>query len=63
MPYAEFYMVRVGLHEEVNHNHGVESYYGPGAEKQVRKRMRELGIQAPVNDIWVEPEDMWLYEN
>jgi hypothetical protein len=56
-------MVRVGLHEEINYNYGVETYYGSGAEKQVRKRMRELGMQAPINDIWIEPENMWLYQD
>ena len=63
MPYAEFYMVRVGLHEETVLNHGVETYYGPGAEKQVRKRMKDLGMWVPLNDIWVEPENMWLYQD
>ena len=63
MPYAEFYMVRVGLYEETVFNHGVETYYGPGAEKQVRKRMKDLGMWAPLNDIWVEPENMWLYQD
>jgi hypothetical protein len=63
MPYAEFYMVRVGLEEEILNNHGVETYYGPGSEKQVRKRMKDLGMWAPLNEIWIEPEDMWLYQN
>ena len=41
---------------------GVETYYGPGAQKQVQNRMREMSIPFSVNQTWVEPEDMWLYQ-
>jgi hypothetical protein len=61
-PYAEFYMVRVGWQKEAQ-GHGVETYYGPGAQKQVQNRMREMSIPFSVNQTWVEPEDMWLYTN
>jgi hypothetical protein len=61
-PYAEFYMVRVGWKKEA-HGYGVETYYGPGAQKQVQNRMREMSIPFSVNQTWVEPEDMWLYTN
>ena len=60
-PYAEFYMIRVGWFLEAQ-GHGAEVYYGPGSMKKVIKRAKELGINIGVNKIWVEAEDMWLYE-
>ena len=60
-PYAEFYMVRVGWFLE-QQGYGAEMYYGPGALKTVKKRMNELGIPYTTNQIWVEPEDMYLYQ-
>jgi hypothetical protein len=61
-PYAEFYMIRVGWFLE-QQGYGAEVYYGPGAQKQVQNRMREMSIPFSVNKTWVEPEDMWLYTN
>ena len=61
-PYSEFYMVRVGWQKEAQ-GYGVETYYGPGAQKKVQNRMREMSIPFSVNQTWVEPEDMWLYTN
>jgi hypothetical protein len=60
-PYAEFYLVRVGWYKEAQ-GHGFETYYGPGAQKKVQKRMKELGMHYSLNEHWVEPEDMWLYQ-
>jgi hypothetical protein len=60
-PYAEFYMVRVGWELEMN-GHGIETYYGKGAQKQVQKRMKQLNITFSTNDVWVREEEMWLYE-
>ena len=58
-PYAEFYLVRTGWWNVPN---DIETYYGPGAQKQVQKRMKELEIPFVLNEHWVEPEDMWLYQ-
>lgn len=60
-PYAEFYMIRVGWQLE-NNGYGIETYYGPKSEEKVIKRMKELNIAFSLNDKWVEPGDMWLYE-
>ena len=60
-PYAEFYLVRVGSLAE-SKGHGLETYYGPNASKKVDKRAKELGINLIKFTHWVEPEDMWLYE-
>jgi hypothetical protein len=59
-PYAEFYLIRVGWYLE-SQGYGSETYYGPGAAEKVYDRCQELNIPLPINKIWVEPEDMWLY--
>jgi hypothetical protein len=59
-PYAAFYMIRVGWQKE-SQGYGVETYYGPEAERMVQKRMKELRIPFVKNKVWVEPSDMWLY--
>jgi hypothetical protein len=58
-PYAEFYLIKPpGWIPSLD----IETFYGPGANKQVMKRMKELGIPFTPNKIWVDNEDMWLYE-
>lgn len=68
-PYAEFYLIRLekfyaGYDWSITGDRSFqfETYYGPGANKAVKKRMKELNIPVITNQIWVEPEDMWLYE-
>lgn len=61
-PYAEFYMVRCGWVAE-DAGHGVETYYGPGAQKQVLKRAKELGIPLWLNNVWVDEDEVWLYKD
>jgi hypothetical protein len=60
-PYAEFYMITPGWLLK-SQNYGVETYYGAGAQEQVKKRMRHYGLHVPEFKVWVEPADMWLYE-
>ena len=64
-PYAEFYIITSGwmpLKEGQKFNDRiVETYYGPGIQTVVEKRMRELGMWVNKQDRWVEPEDLWLY--
>ena len=59
-PYAEFYLVRTGWWNAPN---DLETYYGPGAQDKVQKRMNDLKIPYCLNKTWVDPEEMWLYEN
>lgn len=59
-PYAEFYMIRVGWFLEQK-GWGAEVYYGPGAQKKVIKRAKELNIPISTHKTWVHPEDMWLF--
>lgn len=54
-PYAEFYMVTNGLDK-------IETFYGAGAQKRLKKYLDSLGIRYPQNPIWVDSEDMYLYE-
>ena len=60
MPYAEFYMITLnGLNTIPDR---IETYYGSQASESVIKRCKDLKIPININKIWVEPEDMWLYE-
>jgi hypothetical protein len=61
-PYAEFYMIRTGWQKEIQ-GLGIETYYGKGSQKKVQGRMNSMSIPFSVNQIWIEPEDMWLYQN
>ncbi len=61
-PYAEFYLIRTGYWNESSGN-AIETYYGAGANEAVQKRAKELNIPLYENKMWVEPEDMWLYQN
>lgn len=56
-PYAEFYLVTTPYAKDT-----VETYYGAGAQAQVQKKLKELGARVSTNLIWVDPEDMWMYE-
>jgi hypothetical protein len=60
-PYAEFYMIRVGFRLE-DKGWGVETYYGPGSQQLVMKRMIELGYPVNVDQTWVDNDDLWLYQ-
>ena len=61
-PYAEFYLIRTGWRNEASGN-AIETYYGAGSAQAVQKRAKELNIPLYENKMWVEPEDMWLYQN
>jgi hypothetical protein len=59
-PYAEFYLI-TQHHFSVRTN-AIETYYGAGAQEEVKKRIKELGMPVTFKEVWVDPEDMWLYE-
>ena len=58
-PYAEFYLIRTGWW---NFPNNIETYYGAGAQKAVQKRMKDLSIPFAIQEHWVDPEKMWLYQ-
>jgi hypothetical protein len=58
-PFAEFYMITLPAFKYIPNS--IETYYGPKANEKVLKRAQELGIPIVSQKVWVEPEDMWLY--
>lgn len=58
-PYAEFYMITLPAFKYVANS--IETYYGVGANTKIQKRIHELNIKIPLHNIWIEPENMWLY--
>lgn len=61
-PYAEFYLITTGIKDGSNSERIFEYYYGKGALNFVIKRMIDLDIPIHLNKIWVENEEMWIYE-
>ena len=59
-PYAEFYMIKPPW-EMLQSGWGMETYYGPMASEKVANRMKEFRITLPKNQIWIDNEDLWLY--
>ena len=58
IPYAEYYLICTGWKDP--NNPTMETYYGPGAEYKVMHRMQELNYPYPLNNVWVDNEDLWL---
>ena len=56
-PHAEFYLITTPYEKQT-----VDTYYGAGAQVQVQNKLKELNAYVPANPIWVDPEDMWLYQ-
>ena len=61
-PFAEFYLICNGNVSD-GRSPRMETYYGPGAEESVRQRMIELNWPYVDNQIWVDNDDMWLYQS
>jgi len=59
-PYAEFYMLTIGVNEN-KQTKEIEFFYGPLSQSAMLKRAKELNIPISTHDAWVEDEDMWLY--
>jgi len=64
LPYAEFYMITPHglLWWERKSNKRVELFYGPGADFKVQQRASELRIPFRPNQVWVDPDRLWLYD-
>ena len=60
-PYAEFYMITPGWYLK-GKGHGIETYYGQGSQQLVKKRAMFFNLRLPRNNIWVDNENMWLYQ-
>jgi hypothetical protein len=61
-PYAELYMITTPIFVYPKIYNTVESYYGPMAQDKVLQRAAELNISLWMRNVWVDDEDMWLYQ-
>ena len=61
-PLAEFYLVTYNPKRLGVKTMEWETFYGKGAQKRLKKRLEELDIPYSQNQVWVEPEEMYLYE-
>ena len=70
-PYAEFYLITTGgdyrndgklIDGILYHGRNMETYYGPGAQQKVQKRCAELNIKLRTEQVWVDPDKMWLHQ-
>lgn len=59
-PYAEFYLITHEWH--LHKSNAWETFYGPGSMKKAYHRARQLGMHVYPKEVWVEDEDMWLYQ-
>ena len=72
LPYAEFYMITTGFDYDSglmfygpqHYNYKkIETYYAAGAQQRVQQRMRELDIPFSLKTHYIDPDDMWIYQN
>ncbi len=60
-PYAEFYLITHKFF--ANTSNSIETFYGPGSGEKAYLRAKELGMPIKTNEVWVDNEDMWLYQS
>jgi hypothetical protein len=60
-PYAEMYLITKNIHAKDSKNQYTEIFYGKNAGNRAYKKATELGMPIYLNKIWVEDEDMWVY--
>jgi glyoxylase-like metal-dependent hydrolase (beta-lactamase superfamily II) len=60
-PYAEYYLLNYYTYKN---EFKMEEFYGKNSQKKLKKRIYELGLNFILPDykVWVEPENMWLYQ-
>ena len=59
-PYAEMYFITKNIHTH-DLNKYTEVFYDKNAGSRAYKKAIELGMPIYLNKIWVEDEDMWIY--
>jgi hypothetical protein len=60
-PHAEYYLVKTPWSLIQQGQQPIWTFYGPKASDRVRAKLAEWGIVIPVQQNWVNDEDMWLY--
>lgn len=60
-PYAEFYMIV--HHLFMYKNNSIETFYGKGAGKKAYLRGIELGMPLSLNTVFINDDEMWLYDH
>jgi hypothetical protein len=58
-PYAEFYMIKYVDHKGVTIK---DTFYGAGSQDKIIKFMLENNIPFATHKVWVENEDLWLFQ-
>jgi hypothetical protein len=58
-PRAEFYIIVYEMFLSVSE--GIQIYQGPQSHNKTYRLAKDLGINLPLNTLWVEPYSMWLY--
>lgn len=70
VPYAEFYLLTTGhdfksdqfwIRGQVYNHRLWETFYGAGAQQRAYRRAKEIGLNLPVYQTWVDEKDMWLH--
>lgn len=61
-PYAEFYLLTPGWFLSLKDRVDIKTYYGPGSMKKAYKKALEWGMPIQTNKVWVENEEMFLYD-
>lgn len=58
-PYIEYYIFTYNLF--LGSDLQILEFYGPGANKKVMDKCKDLKIEINLNSIWVDADDLWLY--
>lgn len=69
-PYAEFYLVTTGIDTKNNpriindfayQDRIFEVFYGKNAAKNTFHFARQIGMNLPLHQYWIDDKDLWLY--
>jgi hypothetical protein len=62
-PYAEFFLLKYPLSFMEDHPElpPYETFYGKLAQQRLLAHLSKWKIQLPINKIWVDDDELWLY--
>jgi len=58
-PYAEYYLIKYVNYQGTSI---LDTFYGQGAQDQIIKFMVEHDIPVSTNKVWVDDDELWLYQ-